>query len=49
MHQHGAELAAILAPELIYIRSLPAHLQHRAIDRATHHLRDALFSWLAAV
>ncbi|WP_164483589.1 phage polarity suppression protein [Kosakonia sp. CCTCC M2018092] len=48
MHQHGAELAAILAPELIHIRSLPAHLQHRALDRATHHLRDALASWLAA-
>lgn len=48
MHQHGAELAAILAPELVHIRSLPAHLQHRALDRATHHLRDALASWLAA-
>ena len=48
MQQHGAELAAILAPELIHIRSLPAHLQHRALDRATHHLRDALASWLAA-
>ncbi|UGS45643.1 Polarity suppression protein [Kosakonia cowanii] len=48
MHQHGAALTAILAPELIHIRSLPAHLQHRALDRATHHLRDALASWLAA-
>ncbi|WP_158700008.1 phage polarity suppression protein [Cronobacter dublinensis] len=48
MHQHGAELAAILAPELVHIRSLPVHLQHRALDRATHHLRDALASWLAA-
>jgi hypothetical protein len=47
MHQHGAELAAILAPELVHIRRLPAHLQHRALDRATHHLRDALASWLA--
>ncbi|MFW0976191.1 phage polarity suppression protein [Leclercia pneumoniae] len=25
-----------------------AHLQHRALDRATHHLREALPSWLAA-
>ncbi|WP_420028726.1 phage polarity suppression protein [Kosakonia cowanii] len=41
MHQHGAELATILAPELIHIRTLPGHLQHRALDRATHHLRDA--------
>lgn len=48
MHQHGAALAAILAPKLIHIRSLRAHLQHRALDRATHHLRDALASWLAA-
>ncbi|MCZ3384866.1 Polarity suppression protein [Kosakonia sp. SOY2] len=48
MHQHGAELTAILAPELIHIRSLPAYLQHRALDRATHHLCDALASWLAA-
>ncbi|WP_312277901.1 phage polarity suppression protein [Kosakonia cowanii] len=48
MHEHGAALVAILAPELIHIRRLPAHLQHRALDRATHHLRDALASWLAA-
>ena len=48
MRENGAELAAILAPELVHIRSLPAHLQHRALDRATHHLRDALASWLTA-
>ncbi|MEN4871433.1 phage polarity suppression protein [Kosakonia cowanii] len=48
MNQHGAALAAILAPELIHIRTLPAHLQHLALDRATHHLRDALASWLTA-
>jgi len=48
MQLHGTELAAALAPELMHIRNLPEHLQHRALDRSAHYLRNALSVWLAA-
>lgn len=48
MQLHGVDLAAALAPELMHIRSLPELLQHRALDRSAHYLRDALSVWLAA-
>lgn len=47
MQQHGAELAAALAPELMSISSQPVLIKNRALDRATEYLREALSSWLA--
>ncbi|EFV4531344.1 phage polarity suppression protein [Salmonella enterica] len=46
MQQHGAELAAVLAPELMGIKKQPAMIQNRAVDRSMTYLRDALSVWL---
>ncbi|VEA48621.1 phage polarity suppression protein [Salmonella enterica subsp. arizonae] len=49
MQQHGAELAAVLAPELMGIKKQPAMIQNRAVDRSMTYLRDALSVWLETV
>ncbi|MGP3592296.1 phage polarity suppression protein [Vagococcus sp. WN89Y] len=48
MQQHGAELAAALAPELMGISAQTVLIKNRALDRSTEYLRVALFSWLAS-
>jgi len=47
MQQHGTELAAALAPELMGISGQPVLIKNRALDRATEYLSEALSSWLA--
>lgn len=48
MQQHGAELAATLAPELMgYNEQLPA-VKQSAMQHSVDYLREALSVWLAA-
>jgi len=48
MQQHGAELAATLAPELMgYHEQLPA-VKQSAMQHSVDYLREALSVWLAA-
>ena len=48
MQQHGAELAATLAPELMgYNKQLPA-VKQSAMQHSVDYLREALSVWLAA-
>lgn len=48
MQQHGAELAATLAPELMgYNEQIPA-VKQSAMQHSVDYLREALPVWLAA-
>lgn len=48
MQQHGAELAATLAPELMgYNEQIPA-VKQSAMQHSVDYLREALSVWLAA-
>ncbi|WP_312141885.1 phage polarity suppression protein [Atlantibacter hermannii] len=47
MQQHGATLAAVLAPELKALNGQPELVRHRALDRAAAYFREALNSWLS--
>ncbi|EKM5761200.1 phage polarity suppression protein [Cronobacter dublinensis] len=46
MQQHGATLAAVLAPELKALNGQPDFIKRRALDRAATYIRDALAAWL---
>ena len=47
MQQHGATLAAVLAPELKALNGQPELVRHRALDRAAAYFREALAVWLS--
>jgi len=47
MQQHGATLAAVLAPELKALNGQPELVRHRALDRAAGYFREALAVWLS--
>lgn len=46
MQEHGATLAAVLAPELKVLNGQPEFIKRRALDRAATYIRDALAAWL---
>lgn len=45
--QHGAELTAALAPELMGIKNQPDMIKSHAVDRSMAYLQEALTVWLA--
>lgn len=47
MQQHGATLAAVLAPELKALNGQPELVRHRALERAAGYFREALAVWLS--
>ena len=46
MQEHGATLAAVLAPELKALNGQPDFIKRRALERAATYLRDALAAWM---
>lgn len=48
MQQHGAELAATLAPELMGYHELLPAVKQSAMQHSVDDLREALSVWLAA-